>query len=107
MSVGHYAAFTAIWLILLPVVMFGLGLIFGEDINTTDIEESDNLLVNIANWFQDLGQIEVFGVVLFSGFFNFTSTMFIGYALFPWWVNAIIVIIPILLLVRAIVSATG
>ena len=75
-------------LVLIPVTMNYLGSTFAVDTDQVPQGEGD----------------EVFEDVPLPSGFGFLQTTFDGYALFPWWFNLAIILLPILLIFRSVVS---
>jgi hypothetical protein len=111
MGVGSYLIYGILLLIIIPVIMGFIGSAFGEDLSKqTSYETSNpNFLVSVGNWFKGLGTFKIwtFEFDLFNGFFDSLGNMFLGYSLFPWWFNSILVFVPIILIIRGVASVSG
>lgn len=91
-------------LILVPVIMGFLGDTFNQDI---DVRENQNIpqetydRINIEQnqtWIESVFTPDPTGWI---------SNVINGYSLFPWWINIFITLIPLILLIRGIVSTSA
>lgn len=91
-------------LVLIPVIMGFMGETFGSDIT---LKEEQNIPQDTYNniqleqnqsWFQDLVTPDPT---------SWISNVINGYSLFPWWFNLFITLMPIILLVRGVISTSA
>lgn len=95
-------------LIIIPILMGFIGATYGEDINTINIEsESPSVLISIASFINQFTSITIFGITISNPLASFLGDIFVGYSIFPVWFNLILTVIPLLILLRVILSVSG
>lgn len=109
-------------LVMIPVIMGFIGSTFDETITTGtgDIQDG-GFFGGLISFFQsiadyDYSQLEFsfgFGTVTFianilefllGGFAGLVVNVFVGYSIFPWWFNVVIIGIPAILVIRSVIS---
>lgn len=101
---GGYIVFGVLMLVMIPLIMSAIGNTFEQSINEkASIEgDTDSFLLSFGLWLQSKSD-----VIIFGGFFEFLGFMFLGYSIFAWWINVILITIPIILIARGVASATA
>ena len=111
MASAPYMVYAILILVITPVIMAALGSTFSDPKfeDPDNFSEDSGILAGIANFFGNLGSFSFFGIeiTIFGGTFDFLENMFLGYDLFPAWINIILVFVPIFLLMRGIISTSG
>ena len=108
MSLGKYLFISAVWLLILPVFMAGMGAIFGEEVTQTNtIEDDSNIYTILIGFVTDIGEFSIFGFKIFEGLTTPIINTLVGFSLFPMWLNIILIGLPLILVIRAIASTTG
>ena len=97
-------------LILIPVLMGFIGNTFGETI--VKDQTPTGIMGSIASFTQTLANVDYASVpfiggvldVVIGGWFSLLTNIFLGYSMFPFWFNVIIIGIPAVLVIRSVIS---
>lgn len=103
-NTGAYITFGILMVIFIPLIMGFVGSAFSDTIDSQSSfgDEGYTFLHSVADWMFNLSDIPIIG-----GFFSFVGNIFLGYDIFPVWVNIIIITIPALLITRGVASTSG
>ena len=111
MSSGRLIFWGLTMLIIIPVVMGFIGSTFGEEISNRETQSLPEGTVNIGEeentgffsglWKNILGIGEnIFSLIGLNNVWQ-------GYTILPWWLNFVIIALPLIMLIRGLLSTSG